>query len=117
MFRKVYLSDLSSLIKIYKKTNRTMADQQLTVHFGLPLSVATSDNEIIGFASAAINESDEMKLSSYGVKVLEDPYIGNRLEEQAESILHSTFENMGEDYSPLKHSINQLVGWLNKCSV
>lgn len=111
-FRKVYLSDLNAVLRIYKKE-----DKKLTAHFGLPLSVATENNEIIGFASASLNELNEMQLNAHCIKVSADSAIINRLKEQAKNVLHSTFENIENDRSQLKISIQQLVGWLNKCSV
>lgn len=114
-FRKVYLSDLNSIINIYRKTDHIAVTKPLTIHFGLPLSVAVQQDEIIGFAAAVLDEHGQTKLNSYGINVLGDQSIGSELEEQAANILQATFEHIREDHSPLEHAIYQLTGWLNKC--
>lgn len=116
-FRKVYLSDLNAIKSIYKKWSKEPATEKLTAHFGLPLSIATENNKIIGFASASVNELDEIKLNAHGENVSDDLYIEKGLEKQAEIVLSATFKNITEDQSQLKNSINQLVDWLNKCAV
>lgn len=115
-FRKVYLSDLKAVINIYQKINMERTAKELTSDFGLPLSVAIDNNEVIGVAFASINELGKVVLNAQVVKRVEDAAIGNRLESQAENILHSTFENIRKDHTPLKNSIQQLVSWLNKCA-
>lgn len=115
-FRKVYLSDLKAVINIYQKINMEPIAKELTSDFGLPLSVAIDNNEVIGVAFASINELGKVVLNAQVVKRFEDAAIGNRLESQAENILHSTFENIRKDHTPLKNSIQQLVSWLNKCA-
>lgn len=115
-FRKVYLSDLKAVINIYQKINMEPIAKELTSDFGLPLSVAIDNNEVVGVAFASINELGKVVLNAQVVKRFEDAAIGNRLESQAENILHSTFENIRKDHTPLKNSIQQLVSWLNKCA-
>lgn len=114
-FRKVYLSDLNSLINIYRKTNPAQPTKPLTIHFGLPLNVAVQQREIIGFAAAAINEKGETEVLAYSLNPFEQSDIGSRLEKQAENILHETFENVTDEKKTLKNAIGQLVGWLNQC--
>lgn len=115
-FRKVYLSDLKAVINIYQKISMEPIAKELTSDFGLPLSVAIDNDEVIGVAFASINESGKVVLNAQVVKRFEDDAIGNSLEAQAENILYSTFENIRTDHTPLKNSIQQLVSWLNKCA-
>lgn len=116
-FRKPQLTDLNAIINIYKKQNKQTDTSKLTTHFGLPLIIATKNNEIISYAAASINELEQIKLNLYFAKHADNLLIGTKLEEQAERTLHSTYKNIGKDYNGLKKSINQLVVWLNKCSV
>lgn len=115
-FRKVYLSDLKAVISIYHKKIAAPIAMELTSDFGLPLSVAVENNEVIGVAFASINEQGKVVLNAQVVSAFETAYVGNTLEAEAENILYSTFENVKKDHTPLKNSIQQLVGWLNKCA-
>lgn len=115
-FRKVYLSDLKAVISIYQKKTKAPIAMELTSEFGLPLSVAVENNEVIGVAFASINDLGKVVLNAQVVPTFETAYIGNKLETEAAHILYSTFENIKKDHTPLKNSILQLVGWLNKCA-
>lgn len=119
-FRKVYLSDMRSVINIYQKTNQNSShhDQtkqdktiRLTTDFGLPLSVASNENEVVGFAAVHINQLGEIIWNSSS----DDLNIEHELIEQAKRTLYDTFENVQEDHSKLKISIEKLVDWLNTC--
>lgn len=116
-FRKVQLSDLDAVINIYQSITKTLAADKTIVNFGLPLNVAIQNNELVGFAAAWIDETDKVKLRSYFTETFDHSAIESRLEEQAKSILYATFENIEEDHSSLKDSIDQLTGWLNNYSV
>ncbi|WEK21014.1 MAG: hypothetical protein P0Y49_07660 [Candidatus Pedobacter colombiensis] len=112
-FRKVYLSDLNAVVTLYQSSQITAT--KLTTDFGLPLSIASQGNEIIGFGFASINKLGEVTLNSRCIKLADDLGIGNTLEEQAKKTLHSTFEDIRGDHTKLKHSIQKLVDWLNNC--
>lgn len=116
-FRKVYLSDLGKIVNIYKKGTEPTAAGQLTADFGLPLIIATLHHEVIGFASAAINELEKTTLNSYCVTTFNDSFIGNELEEEGRKVLQSTFQNIAEDHTQLAQAIQRLIVWLNKCSI
>ena len=115
-FRKVYLSDLKAVISIYQKKTKASIAMELTSDFGLPLSVAVDNNEVIGVAFASINELGKVVLNAQVLSTFETVHIENTLEAAAENILYATFENINKDHTPLKNSIQQLVGWLNKCA-
>ncbi|WP_316838610.1 hypothetical protein [Pedobacter gandavensis] len=116
-FRKVYLSDLNALIRLYKNQgqNQQSAVHQLTANFGLPLSVALNNKEVIGFAFASFNELDELMLSTHTLSS-RDAFIDQKLKAEAEITLHTTFTGLKQDHTPLKIAIEQLVSWLNTCS-
>ncbi|WP_316823116.1 hypothetical protein [Pedobacter gandavensis] len=116
-FRKVYLSDLNALIRLYKNQgqNQQPTVHQLTENFGLPLSIALNGEEIIGFAFASINQLDELMLSTHTLSVA-DAFIDQKLKSQAEVTLHTTFTGLKQDHTPLKIAIEQLVSWLNTCA-
>lgn len=122
-FRKVYLSDMRSVINLYQKTETSVFNDQLppdqainlTADFGLPLSIVSEDKEVIGFAFAAINEQNEVVLSSRGLQKPEPSKIGNELIEQAKRTLYATFGDLQDDNTKLKNSIHKLVDWLNTC--
>lgn len=113
-FRDIHFSDLNSVISIYKKKTQESVTDRLTVSFGLPSSIATENNKIIGFASASLNETDEIKVEAYSMKTVGGLYVENMLKQHAEKALHSRFGNFEKDNISLKSSIHQLVVWLNK---
>lgn len=123
-FRKVYLSDMRSVINLYQKTTeRSVNNQQLpqdqtiklTADFGLPLSIVSDHKEVIGFAFATINEQDEVVLNSRGLQQDIPSAIGDELIEAAKRTLDATFGDLQENNTKLKHSIYKLVDWLNTC--
>lgn len=114
-FRKVYLSDLKTLISIYQHTNERLAACELTAHFGFPLNIATQQNKIIGFAFASITESEETMIGAHCLNAT-DADLADALKAEAEKTLYATFEGIGQDSTPLKNSIAQLLSWLNVCA-
>lgn len=122
-FRKVYLSDMRSVINLYQKTETSIFNDQLrpdqainlTADFGLPLSIVSEDKEVIGFAFAAINEQNEVVLNSRGLQQPDPSNIGNELIERAKRTLYATFGDLKDDNTKLKNSIHKLVDWLNTC--
>lgn len=123
-FRKVYLSDMRSVINLYQKTNKTSIFNEqlpqnqvikLTTDFGLPLSIVSEDKEVIGFAFATINELDEVVLNSRGVQQADPPAIEDELIAEAKRTLYATFGDLQDDNTKLKNSIYKLVDWLNTC--
>ena len=122
-YRKVYLSDLREVMNIYHD-NKTDASpekhefqvKKLTEQFGLPLSVAESSNELIGFASAKLNDLEEVEIAFYYKNGVSQSEIQPFLEQQAKSTFNSTFNSGPEAGKKLKQSSQRLVEWLNKCS-
>ncbi|WP_316748770.1 hypothetical protein [Pedobacter gandavensis] len=114
-YRKVYLSDLNALIRIYNDKQNQPSAPQLTAHFGLPLTVAIDNKVVIGFAFASFNDLDELMLGCHCVN--DDVAIGDTLKLKAEKTLHTTFSGLSENHSPLKNSIDHLLSWLNTCTV
>ncbi|WP_342332769.1 hypothetical protein [Pedobacter sp. FW305-3-2-15-E-R2A2] len=112
-FRKVYLSDMRSVINIYQPTQGKTI--KLTADFGLPLSIVSEDKEVIGFAFATINEQDEVVLNSRGLQQEVPSDIGDELIEEAKRTLYATFGDLQDDNTKLKKSIHKLVDWLNTC--
>ncbi|MBB2147599.1 hypothetical protein [Pedobacter gandavensis] len=112
--RKVYLADLNTLIRIYQMKNQRSATQALTAHFGLPLSVAICNKEVLGFAAAALNASDELTVVAHCIK--EDHEMGSLLKLQAKKTLEETFTSIKQDHTPFKNAVQHLLSWLNTCS-
>jgi len=112
-YRKVYLSDLRKVMNIYQE-NRTDIEK-LTEQFGLPLAIAESSNELIGYAAAKLNELEEVEFASYYKNGVSQSEIQPFLEQQARNTFNSTFNNGPEAGKMLKQSSQKLVKWLNKC--
>ncbi|NQX40942.1 hypothetical protein HQN84_18980 [Pedobacter steynii] len=112
-FRKVYLSDMRSVINLYQSPQGKAI--KLTADFGLPLSIVSEDHKVIGFAFASINELDEVVLNSRGVQQPDPSNIGDELIAEAKRTLYATFGDLQDDNTKLKKSIHKLVDWLNTC--
>jgi hypothetical protein len=106
----IYLSDLPEIVSIYKK----IISQEiilLTDELGLPLVLAKSNNEIIGFASAYLNKENELQIKSFFKYGTGDEDIKQLLESQGQKYLSSI-----PDVNKYKIYIQKLIDWLNKCS-
>jgi hypothetical protein len=112
-FRKVYLSDMRSVINLYQSPQDKAI--RLTADFGLPLSIASEGKKVIGFAFATINELDEVVLNSRGVQQPDPSNIEDELIKEAKRTLYATFGDLQDDNTKLKNSIHKLVDWLNTC--
>jgi|GEM_PF-3518770 len=121
-YRKVYLSDLSAVLDIYKGTQTQTLDgehpaliEKLTTQFGLPLAIAECGNELIGFTSAKMNDLEEIEFTSYYKYGIGQTQIQPNLEQMAINTFNSTFNNGTGAGKKLKYAAQRLAEWLNKC--
>ncbi len=111
-FRKIYLSDLNTIVDIYKNVRNEIPSAELTTEFGLPLGVAVQNKEIIGFVSATVKEPDELKLITHASNGSMQLPVRETLEAQATQILQTDFENTCQ----IKRAVDRLTDWLNVCN-
>lgn len=121
-YRKVYLSDLSMILEIYKCTQANTANgihsfpvEKLTAQFGLPLAIAECDKELIGFTSAKMNDLEEIEFTSYYKNGADQTENHPNLEQVARHTYHSTFDTGPGAEKKLSNASLRLIDWLNKC--
>lgn len=73
LFDQVNLSSLQSIVNIYQnnRNDNNNDDQKrspFTNHFGLPLSIASFENRVIGYAFVKFNNEGETEINSYWEK-------------------------------------------------
>lgn len=119
--RQVYLSDLKAVLAIYQDikqdtevVKQSFTEEKLTEQFGLPLAVAEYKKELVGFASAKLDESEKIEIAFYYKKEMGQTDIQPLLEQQAISNFNSTFDKDEEAVEQLKQASQTLVTWLNK---
>lgn len=125
--RAICLSDLDDIIKIHQKEIRgnTGTEQLpenlrpgLTETFGLPLGLAHSENRMIGYSYAFVDEKNEIHISSSFENDSERAKAGEVLLDFSRKVLYSSF---GGDYkdpagevAKIRNSIRILVDWINR---
>jgi hypothetical protein len=121
-YRKVYLSDLSVVLDIYKKNQESNVKEayafqieKLTAQFGLPLAIAECNNELIGFTSAKMNAQEEIEFISYYKNGIGQSEMHSDLEQLARNTFNSTFNNGPGAEKRLSNAAHRLIDWLNKC--
>lgn len=113
-YRKVYLSDLKTVMKIYQDTRTadrsallSPVTEELTEHFGLPLAIAEYCNDVIGFASGKLNESEELEIAFYYKKGIGHSEIQPHLEKCSRNTFNNTFgNNMEGNAYEMGHPLN-----------
>lgn len=83
-FNNVYISELSHVVSIYKNATTKISSEnsKLSSHFGLPLIIAVNDNQLIGFAPATLDLSDEIEMNCFFSEESAETEIGNQLKEK-----------------------------------
>lgn len=121
-YRNVYLSDLRQVLTIYEETTQHQAAEKdsfpagkLTERFGLPLAIAESKDELIGFTSAKTNNLKEVEFTSYYKKGTSKTEIQPILEQLARSTFNATFNSRPQPEEKLEYAAQKLTAWLNKC--
>lgn len=129
VYRNLYLPDFRSILHIYQEKQMKCTPgaklpkilmPQLTEAFGLPLSVAWSDERIIGYAYIYLNGNGSTELACCFAGDRNEQEIRAGLERKAKKILDSQYENNGETAAAkavkLRNAIQQLISWLNSCN-
>ncbi|WP_316818621.1 hypothetical protein [Pedobacter nyackensis] len=121
-YRNVYLSDLRQVLNIYVETEtyqvpekHSLPAKKLTEQFGLPLAIVESKDELIGFASAKMNDLKKVEFTSYYKKGISKTEIQPILEQLAQSTFNATFKSQPQPEKKLEYAAQKLAAWLNKC--
>jgi hypothetical protein len=122
-FRDVYLSDLSPIISLYRKTAvqhpHIAAADKLDVHFGLPLNVVEQNKKIVAYSFVSISETEQAEVRWRIDQEFKETSLETQLSDFAAKRYQAKAENQtGKDLSDpqsIRNSINRLVDWLNNC--
>lgn len=123
-FDSINVSSLKSVVNIFqnKKNNSKAIEDggqesiQLSNHFGLPLSVASSEDRVIGYAFVSINKFGTTEINSYWEKEFYSIEVEQNLKFHAESIFNSMFKDPSTRTVKIQYAAEKLTNWLNLCS-
>lgn len=121
LFDQVNLSSLISIVKIYQnKRNDDNHDDQkrspFTNHFGLPLSIASFENRVIGYAFVKFNNEGETEINSYWEKDFYSIEAEHDLKFHAQKTFNSMFNDPETRTIKIKNATDRLSNWLNNCN-
>lgn len=125
-FREVYLSDLSPIISLYRKTEvqhphaaAAAAAGKLDTHFGLPLNVVEWNKKIVAYSFVSISETEQAEVKWRIDQEFKETSLETQLSDFAAKRYQATAENPARknlsDPKSIRNSINRLVDWLNNC--
>ncbi|WP_428229387.1 hypothetical protein [Flavobacterium sp.] len=119
-FDEINISFLKSVVSIFQsKSKESIVTEnrlsQLKHHFGLPLSVASFENRVIGYAFVAINKNGETEINSYWEKDFYSIEGEQDLKFYAENSFHTTFKDPETRTSKIQSATERLVNWLHLC--
>lgn len=124
-FRAVYLSDLKSIINLYRESESDEilagSKQQLTEHFGLPLNLVAQHSKIIAYSFINIDGMEEASVQFRIHKEFEQSDIGKKLSQFTAAAHVNSFGLVDglafSDRAGIQKSVKRLVDWLNRCDL
>ncbi|MDA6071296.1 hypothetical protein NJT12_16885 [Flavobacterium sp. AC] len=120
-FDQINISSLKSIVNMYQnKINDTVNSEarslQLENNFGLPLSVASFENRVVGYAFVVINKVGETEINSYWEKDFYSIEVEKDLKFHAENTFNTTFKDPEFRNIKLQNATQRLFNWLNYCN-
>lgn len=121
LFDQVNLSSLKSIVNIYqnKRNDDNHDDQKLclfTNHFGLPLSIASFENRVIGYAFVKLNTDGETEINSYWKKDFYSIEAEHDLKFHAQKTFNLLFNDPKTRAVKIQNATDRLLNWLNNCN-
>lgn len=116
-FREVFLSDLKSIVNLYR-TQKPFNTTCLTADFGLPLGIAELNCKIIAYAFVNINDAGKAVIQVHTDKELAQDQVCETLKSISlkRFTAHWSFDDNGISMeNHVKNAISRLVNWLNNC--
>lgn len=120
-FDSVDLSSLGSVVNMYQnKINSSLIsgdkNSQFTNDFGLPLSIASFENRVVGYAFVTVNTKDEPEINSYWEKEFYSIEAEQDLKTHAENNCHSLFTDSASRSVKIQNAVHKLYSWLQVCN-
>jgi len=120
-FDHINLSSLKSVVNIYQnkmnhhdcfKTNFL----PFTNHFGLPLSIASFENRVTGYAFVIFNKTGKTEINSYWEKEFYSIEAEQNLRLHAEKTFNNMFKDPETRMLKIQNATERLLNWLNSCN-
>lgn len=118
IFDSINISSLKSVVNIYqnKVHDNERKFVKLPGHFGLPLSIATFDNRVIGYAFVLINKIGEPEINSYWEQEFYSVEVEQNLKFHAQNTFNTTFTDPESRKMKVQNATERLSTWLNFCN-
>ncbi|MCC9064589.1 hypothetical protein [Flavobacterium piscisymbiosum] len=117
-FDSINISSLKSVVNIYQsKVNDTESKFiKSSEHFGLPLSIASFDNRVIGYAFVLINNEGKPEIKSYWEQEFYSIEVEQDLKFHAQNTFFTAFKDPETRTNKIQNAAEKLFNWLNVCN-
>jgi hypothetical protein len=117
-FDPIYITSLKSVVNIYQSKiyDNKSYSSQIAKDFGLPLSIASVNNEVIGYAFVLINKTGEPEINSYWEKEFYTIEAEKDLKFHAQNIFQTVFKDPETRTIKIQNATERLSNWLNVCN-
>lgn len=120
-FDPINMSSLKSVLTIYHNKMSSKADfeirsSEVTSNLGLPLSIASFENKVIGYAFVVINKMGDPEINSYWEKDHYTIEVEKDLKFHAQSTFLATFHDTETRTIKIQNATERLHNWLNFCN-
>ncbi|MFH6996635.1 hypothetical protein ACHRVZ_01820 [Flavobacterium sp. FlaQc-57] len=117
----INIASLKSVVAIYQnkiesRTGFEMKPSQITNNFGLPLSIASFEKRVIGYAFAVIDKEGKAEINSYWEKEFYSIEAEQNLKSHAQNTFYSTFKDPETRTLKMQKATERLFNWLNVCN-
>ncbi len=117
-FDSINISSLKSVVNIYQsKVNNTENKFiKSSDDFGLPLSIASFDNRVIGYAFVLIDKAGKPEIKSYWEQEFYSIEIEQDLKFHAQNTFFTAFKDPETRINKIQNAAEKLFNWLNVCN-
>jgi hypothetical protein len=116
-FDAINISSLKSVVNIYqtKVNDNESKFVKSPDHFGLPLSIASFENRVIGYAFVSINKAGIPEINSYWEQEFYSLDAEQDLKFHAQNTFFIAFKDPETRTSKIQNAAERLFNWLNVC--
>lgn len=117
-FDAINISSLKSVVNIYqsKVNDNESKFVKSSDHFGLPLSIASCDNRVIGYAFVSINKAGKPEINSYWEQEFYSLDAEQDLKFHAQNTFFIAFKDPETRTGKIQNAAERLFNWLNVCN-
>lgn len=117
-FDSINISCLKSVVNIYQSKVKDSENKfaKSSSHFGLPLSIASFDNRVIGYAFVSINKAGKPEINSYWEQEFYSVEVEQDLKFHAQNTFFTAFTDPETRTNKIQNAAEKLFNWLNVCN-